>query len=597
MIEVNEFKEMLSDKKNELINEEKNSSLLSAFRVFSFLTASLGIIIGIVDNNNIVLGFGIVSVFLFVILIFVHGKVINKIEFIKNYILVIQRYIDRYSDAWRDFQDNGEEYCKDTNSVWDMVARDLDMLGSNSLYQMINVCNTTCGKDKLASTLKQKEYSITEIEERQNAILQLNKNIKFALEFESYGMKLQKKGKKFNFKEFILSCTNNNTIPIWIKIARFFLPILEAVLTLLWVLGVISYAFPLASVFIGVAVTWFAKRLVDERILPLFDFAIVIEDYRKIFELITKLDAKNGYLQNIISKVTSNNGALNAIIELNKISGAYNVCFNPLIHFVLNGTITWDFHLMCKVEKWKAKYGEYTDEYFDAIGQIEELLSLGVLGVVRDTCKALVSDNANKEAIFNDIKHPLLLENKVVPNDISLKENLYIITGSNMSGKTTFLRTVAVNLCLAFVGAPVCAKHLNADYKKIFTSMRVTDDVSNGISTFYAEILRIKCMSEYKKTGKPMICFIDEIFKGTNSADRIVGATEVITKLSNDNCITLVSTHDFELCDIKGDDSVKTENYHFEEYYENQELKFDYKIKNGRCTTTNAMFLIKMAGF
>ena len=161
-----------------------------------------------------------------------------------------------------------------------------------------------------------------------------------------------------------------------------------------------------------------------------------------------------------------------------------------------------------------------------------------------------------------------------------------------MSGKTTFLRTVAVNMVLSYIGAGVCADEFSVPYMKIFTSMRIMDDVAGGISTFYAEILRIKDMAEYVASGNevPAICLIDEIFKGTNSADRIVGAKEALSKLSNGNALVMVSTHDFELCDLSED------NYHFEEHYENGELKFDYKIRDGRCTTRNAMAILEMAG-
>ena len=194
------------------------------------------------------------------------------------------------------------------------------------------------------------------------------------------------------------------------------------------------------------------------------------------------------------------------------------------------------------------------------------------------------------------LRHPLIEPSVVVANDADFQGGTTIITGSNMSGKTTFLRTLGVNLVLAYAGAPVCADTFKADYMKIFTSMRVTDDVSNGISTFYAEILRIKSMVEYRKCNKPMLCLIDEIFKGTNSADRIVGARKVISKLSAASSMTMVSTHDFELCDIENYDGSHAANYHFEEYYEGDQLKFDYRKKDGRCTTTNAMAILHMAG-
>ena len=167
-----------------------------------------------------------------------------------------------------------------------------------------------------------------------------------------------------------------------------------------------------------------------------------------------------------------------------------------------------------------------------------------------------------------------------------------------MSGQTTFLRTLAVNLVLTYTGSGVCAKSFKAPFVRIFTSMRVMDDVSGGISTFYAEILRIKDMAEYVSAGNglPALCLIDEIFKGTNSADRIVGAEQALKKLSAGNAMVIVTTHDFELCDLKTESGKDADNYHFEEYYENNELRFDYTIKDGRCTTRNAIAILKMAG-
>ena len=226
-------------------------------------------------------------------------------------------------------------------------------------------------------------------------------------------------------------------------------------------------------------------------------------------------------------------------------------------------------------------------------------MSFAVLGIVRETNWADINTDINNKIKLNaeELFHPLIQPAKVVSNNANLSGGITIITGSNMSGKTTYLRNLAINLALAYMGAPICGKSLSANYMKIFTSMRVTDDVAGGISTFYAEILRIKAMADYKANNEPMICLIDEIFKGTNSADRIVGAKEAITRLAGDKCMTIVSTHDFELCEIEDYQGQKAVNFHFEEYYNDNELKFDYKIKDGRCVTTNARAILRMAGF
>ena len=320
---------------------------------------------------------------------------------------------------------------------------------------------------------------------------------------------------------------------------------------------------------------------------PVLPLNNVVEGYKSMLELFSQQEFKAEYLKKLQETVAKDTGVIQGFKQLAKIVQAYNVSFNPLVHQILSGLVLWDYMLAMLVSRWKKKYsGVY--HCFDVIAELEMLLSFSVIGNVRKCSYAHIEDEANVYLKGENMYHPLIMPDAAVPNSISLKGGVTIITGSNMSGKTTFLRTIAINLVLAYIGAPVCAESLSAARMKIFTSMRITDDIAGGISTFYAEILRIKAMAEFKKQKLPMICLIDEIFKGTNSADRIVGAKHVITSLGDDNCITAVSTHDFELCTLKNKSGNEAENYHFEEHYEEGQLSFDYKIKSGRCTTTNA---------
>ena len=272
------------------------------------------------------------------------------------------------------------------------------------------------------------------------------------------------------------------------------------------------------------------------------------------------------------------------------------ISFNPIIHMLLAGFIGWDFYLARRTVSWTAKNKDIFTNCEDIIAEFEELGSLAVLSAVRETTEPEIIEDMKLG--FDEIYHPLINREKVVSNSGNLDGHITIITGSNMSGKTTFMRTIAVNAVLAYAGAGVCAKSFKLPIMKLFTSMRITDDVSSGISTFYAEILRIKRAADYVEAGSepPALCLIDEIFKGTNSADRIVGATEAVKKLSSGKCMVILTTHDFELCDIQEADGRPADNYHFEEYYENDEILFDYKMKSGRCTTRNAIALLKMAG-
>jgi DNA mismatch repair ATPase MutS len=165
-----------------------------------------------------------------------------------------------------------------------------------------------------------------------------------------------------------------------------------------------------------------------------------------------------------------------------------------------------------------------------------------------------------------------------------------------MSGKSTWLRSIGINLVLAYAGSPVCAEKFVCSVMDIYTSMEIRDDLIEGVSTFYAELKRINMILEHSRRDKPMIYLIDEIFRGTNSLDRITGAQVVLRQLSQNGAIGLISTHDFELCDLEKELWAKFKNFHFQEHYVNGGIEFDYKLRPGRCSTSNARYLMKMVG-
>ena len=223
----------------------------------------------------------------------------------------------------------------------------------------------------------------------------------------------------------------------------------------------------------------------------------------------------------------------------------------------------------------------------DSIYELEAMISLSNIAIVRDDV-CLPEYNDDIELKFSNIKHPLIDKKKCIGNDFDDGYGVNIITGSNMGGKTSFLRTIGINIILMNAGTYVCADSFISSYFKIFTSISVNDNIDKGISTFYAELLRISKALKYN-SGNRMI-LVDEIFKGTNYNDRIYGAKEVIKKLNDKRTITFITTHDFELCDF----NVKNiNNYYVKEYYEGDNIKFDYKLRKGKCNSTNAKYLMK----
>lgn len=589
---IQEKQEMFSQ---QLQKQKKSEGTITALRAVTFITGFCLIALGISDKNLLwVLGAALLICF--VLLVRSHNKLDVTVKRLTAGRLTCDRLLAAFQDTWNSIEDNGEEFIEDQ----DFFAKDVDMLGFNSLYQKISLANTPKGKRRLADLFSLNDEDIKEREVRQEAIKELVDDVDFVVAYSAATSLLNnKKAKSDSVDEFAKYCGDNEKgiLPVWAKVIRFVLPIVFWVTLLLWLFGVTHYGYALLMFFINLSVTILTRHVTDSVIQPLYIMCILFEGYMNVLDTVKDKEFKSQHLKNIYGSLCGENGTYQAFGRLKGISQAYNILYNPVLHQVLSALFFWDYQLAAAVSVWKKKYGENISGCFDNIGELEALISLATVGIIHECSWGQLEFVNNVSLKVEDAYHPLINQSQVVSNSASIDSGITIITGSNMSGKTTFLRTLAINLALLYMGAPVCAKEFKSSYMKIFTSMRVTDDVAHGISTFYAEILRIKTMSEYKKKNRPMLCLIDEIFKGTNSADRIVGAKGVITGLSAPNTMVIVSTHDFELCSLTNDDGSQVTNHHFEEYYKDDQLMFDYKIKDGRCTTTNARAILKMAGF
>ncbi len=587
--------------KKELYNKQlkdykSKSGKVSVLRAITFIAGFCFVAVGVADGVSLMWLLGAVFFVAFVFLIRQHSILDRKLNIANTKYMVAEGFCKRFEDKWQDFADTGKEFIEEG----DFFVTDVDILGENSLYQKICLGNTLYGRNKLARVLSLKELD-EDRSSRQIAISELAEDTDFVVDFTSATKRIATgKVKDSRIVEFVDYCNDEKLggLPGWAKAVRLILPLVEILFAVAWILGLIHYGYALVGLLVLISFSLLTKHITDSVIGPLYVMGVMLDDYMDVLDLINDKEFSSQRLNDIKNSLCGSKGALVALKKLKFISQAYNISYNPVLHQLLCGTILWDYQLAFAMEKWKKKYASNISDCFKLIGDMEELLSLSVLGILHEHCYGEIDDT--KDSVYfeaNEMYHPLINQEVVISNDAKFEDGITIITGSNMSGKTTYLRTMAMNLALAYIGAPVCAKKLSASYMKIFTSMRVTDDVAHGISTFYAEILRIKTMSEYKKNNRPMLCLIDEIFKGTNSADRIVGAKEVITKLSGINSMVVVSTHDFELCSLTDKDGKAVVNYHFEEYYDEEQLKFDYKIKKGRCTTTNAKAILRMAGF
>lgn len=529
----------------------------------------------------------------FFILVIYHVKVKDKRKRAEILLDINERYMQRASEGWMDFPDKGEEYIDLKHNY----SNDLDIVGENSIFQFLNISNTHTGRKIFSNDLLYPQKDKVVIKSRQEAIRELSREMDLVQEIEYLTLKekdnLKSPDKLIEYAESSATVFKNKYIK---NIVRF-LPLFTIPTNILGIVlreNVFVYVGMILS--ICQVLIWLLGMFKNSSLLSTVGYLKYnLETYLGVLKELKNKEFKSKKLIEIKDTMFSDKGSsINAIKELDKITQIINIRSGGVLNFVLNALFLWDYQCIFLLENWKVKYGEKVKDWIEGIGKLESLMSFSVLQNVLGNISFPEITDKNPMVIASQIGHPLINKETRVNNNLDLNEKIFIITGSNMSGKTTFLRTIGVNLVLAYNGAPVCARKMECSILDIMTSMRIQDDLAAGISTFYAEILRIKRIIDKSEENGEMIFLIDEIFTGTNSPDRIAGAKNVLANLNKRNVIGAITTHDLELCAL--DIEERIENYHFEDIYEDDNILFDYKIRSGKSTSTNAKNLMKLAG-
>ena len=543
--------------------------------------------------NYILLGSNLAALGLFIVLIRYHQKVREGRERAKILININNDYLKRIDGNWIDFEDKGIDF-KDEDHRY---SGDLDIFGGNSLYQMISIANTYRGRALLAKKLREPDLNLKKIRERQKGILELSQNINFVQELEY----LTRKNKEALVKpdRLIEYASSQDKI--------FKGKIIANLVRLI----------PLLTLGLFFAAYYFKKDLLlylgfGSFVLQIIILALVflkgkevlggiyylnknLRSYLDILKLVDSQDFKSLELNRIKDHMFQlNKSSLVGIKKLDKIMVKINFAASGMVNFLMNILFLWDYQCIYLLESWKETYGNSVKNWIESIGELEVMGSFSVPSNVLNnkSFPKIVEGNPKVEGL--QVGHPLISNRERVNNDFKLENEIFIVTGSNMSGKTTFLRTIGINLVLAYNGAVVCGGKMEVSPLYIYTSMRIKDDLSKGISKFYGEILRIKKIIDKSEEEGDMIFLIDEIFTGTNSMDRILGAKNVIRNLNKRNTIGAISTHDLELSNLDRDFGIS--NFHFQDLYDGDKINFDYKLKEGKSTSTNAKTLMELAG-
>lgn len=569
----------------------KRSNLISFLRFFLFLFAIAAAAAGYDFNQPALYAFSAVLAAAFFRLVHTHEALRAAILLLSSHTTVLQHYMDRFSGSWHEFPETGAEYLSEEQPQY----ADLDIFGKNSIYQYICIAQTKSGRDRLAAVMSPEPAAYSDTVCRQQAVQEFINRPTLAIELQAM---LQLLPNRHDTSPMIKSCENavehtNRFLyfTVWI------LPVITLLSFALAAADMISWVSTSILLFLQFFIASLCFGRNSACLAPLFNIYRELKLYRELFDRLEKITFQSSYL-NKLQKQLQNTQASQFLRSLYRLSECSNMRYNLFFFFFANTILLWDFHCVLHFSQWRTNVGKHLRLWFDIFSEIEMLLSLAVIGQTREICTfPTISADTPPHIEAKALTNLLLTEDAAVANNLTAIGEVHIITGSNMSGKTTFLRTLASSAILAYAGAPVCAESLTLTRMHVFTSMRVNDDITKGLSTFYAELLRIKSMVEFSRKKEPMLICIDEIFKGTNSADRIIGAREAIKKLANPWSITIVSTHDFELCELApAIEDIPVKNYHFEEYYTKDKINFDYKIKAGRCQTTNAKYLLKLAG-
>lgn len=477
---------------------------------------------------------------------------------------------------------------------------DLDFFGPYSLFQFINRGYTSIGQATLAAWLQQPAATST-IEERQAAVQELAEMVDWQHHFRAFGADLEEEeGQIDRLKSWldqppIVLGNTSRKLALWIA------PILFLVATISWLYGLHWF---FAILFFIPAGIWLRRS--QEEVTRLHaQTGRAAETLKKYAQLIEHTET-NTFSSPLLKRLQSafTEGDVTASRAINQLAyrvSQLDVRYNAFV-LLLEFSIVWDLQQAYRMDLWQARHRETLPDWFAALADLEALISLGNMATNHpDWTFPSIHDAPQLDA--QDLGHPLIPGQQRVTNSIVMptQGHMHLITGSNMAGKSTWLRTVGINVVLGLAGSPVCASRMSMPQLQVYTSMRTQDALHESTSSFYAELKRLKFIIDAvedpsKTDGRPVFFLLDEILKGTNSRDRHTGAKALIRQLIRSRGAGLIATHDLELGALQAEAEGRVENWAIEVAIQEGELYFDYKLKPGVSQSFNATILMQRMG-
>ena len=468
-------------------------------------------------------------------------------------------------------------------------SQDIDLFGKGSFFQYLNRTAVKGGKQKLASIFT--ENSIENIVEKQNAIREIAEKLTWRQEFSAVAKLVDTETSSEN----VLSWLHGHKpfVPKFMKIISWGFSILSILIITAYFTLDINGWLVFGWFLLGWLITGIYVKKINDLANNVGKVQATFHQYYQLLGMIENTTFQSEILKEHQLGVKSEDEKASKILKsFSKAIDALDQRNNAIFIAIGNGFLLWDLRQSLRLEKWITAHHQNVKDWFETIEFMDAYSSLGNFSFNHDSY-AFPKINQDKFIIkATQLAHPLLNPEKRIANDLVIEnEQFLIITGANMAGKSTFLRTVSLHIVMANIGLPVCAESSEYSPIKLITSMRTTDSLSDDESYFFSELKRLQfIVNEIKQDNYFII--LDEILKGTNSTDKAIGSRKFIQKLVKSKSTGIIATHDLSLCEV-AKELPEVENHYFDAEIVNDELFFDYKFKEGVCQNMNASFLLK----
>lgn len=584
----------IAETAKELTNIKKRILHISLLRIVFFLAGITAVIALFHAGTGVLIGAVCCTFLPFLALIKLHNRFFARKEWLETQEQINRNELKGLEGDFSGF-DEGKEFVNPEHPY----SFDLDLFGRNSLFQAINRTCTHIGKQTLARWMQEHLTQKELIELRQQGVRDMSERNEFREEFRITG--LVNHGKTSDVEEIRRwsESPSNLLHATWVKLTLWGVPLINIALLAGGLTGICS-------------ISWFGLMFM---LFVIISFAVIkkatlvqqtygeklktLNSYAKLIALARQQIWKSAEVQQLIERLNiDGHSPAEALMQLSKELDRLDLRNNQLLYVILEGSIFFQLRQVVRIERWKERYGHHLMQWLETVGELDALCSLGTFAYNHpDYSYPSISDKPF-QFIATAMGHPLMPAEQCVKNDALIPSRPFflIITGANMAGKSTYLRTIGVNYLLACIGCPVCCKQLTLYPAQLITSLRTSDSLTDNESYFFAELKRLKRIIDLLNEGHELFIILDEILKGTNSADKQKGSLDLIRQFMHLQTNGIIATHDLLLGTLAEQFPDKIRNYCFEADIKENELSFSYKLREGVAQNMNACFLMKKMG-